>query len=36
MPPKIGGNKINQYIFPIFLDLTKDEEYDILMVIANI
>ena len=35
MAPKIGGNNINQYIFPTFLDLAKDEEHDILMAIVN-
>ena len=31
--PKIGANKTNEYIYPIFLDLIKDEDHDIRMVI---
>jgi len=33
--PKIGANKTNEYIFPIFLDLIKDEDHDIRMVIIK-
>ena len=33
--PKIGANKTNQYIFPVFLDLIKDEDHDIRMVIIK-
>ena len=35
MAPKIGANKTNQYIFPVFLDLIKDEDHDIRMVIIK-
>ena len=31
--PKIGANKTKEYIYPIFLDLIKDEDHDIRMVI---
>ena len=33
--PKIGANKTNEYIFPVFLDLIKDEDHDIRMVIIK-
>jgi len=33
--PKIGANKTNEYIFPIFLDLIKDEDHDIRMAIIK-
>ena len=33
--PKIGATKTNEYIFPIFLDLIKDENHDIRMVIIK-
>ena len=33
--PKIGAKKTNEYIFPIFLDLIKDENHDIRMVIIK-
>ena len=35
MAPKIGANKTNQFIFPIFLDLVKDEDHDIRMTIIK-
>ena len=35
MAPKIGAAKTNEYIFPIFLDLIKDEDHDIRMVIIK-
>ena len=35
MAPKIGANKTNEFIFPIFLDLIKDEDHDIRMVIIK-
>jgi len=35
MAPKIGATKTNEYIFPIFLDLIKDEDHDIRMVIIK-
>jgi serine/threonine-protein phosphatase 2A regulatory subunit A len=31
--PKIGAKRTNEYIYPIFLDLIKDEDHDIRMVI---
>ena len=33
--PIIGAKKTNEYIFPIFLDLIKDEDHDIRMVIIK-
>ena len=33
--PKIGPKKTNEYIFPIFLDLIKDEDHDIRMIIIK-
>ena len=33
--PKIGANKTNEYIFPVFLDLIKDADHDIRMVIIK-
>ena len=33
--PKIGPKKTNEYIFPIFLDLIKDEDHDIRMTIIK-
>ena len=35
MAPKIGAAKTNEFIFPIFLDLIKDEDHDIRMVIIK-
>ena len=35
MAPKIGEKKTNEYIFPIFQDLIKDEDHDIRMVIIK-
>ena len=35
MAPKIGANKTNQFIFPIFLDLVRDEDHDIRMTIIK-
>ena len=35
MAPKLGSEKTNKYIYPIFLDLVKDEDHDILMVIIK-
>ena len=35
MAPKIGAKKTNEYIFPIFQDLIKDEDHDIRMVIIK-
>ena len=33
--PIIGAKKTNEYVFPIFLDLIKDENHDIRMVIIK-
>ena len=33
--PKIGPKKTNEYIFPIFTDLIKDEDHDIRMTIIK-
>ena len=33
--PKIGPKKTHEYIFPIFLDLIKDEDHDIRMIIIK-
>ena len=35
MAPKIGADKTNEFIFPIFLDLIKYEDHDICMVIIK-
>ena len=35
MAPKLGSEKTNKYIYPIFLDLEKDEDHDIRMVIIK-
>ena len=35
MAPKIGEKKTNEYIFPIFQDLIKDEDHDIRMAIIK-
>ena len=35
MAPKLGSEKTNKYIYSIFLDLVKDEDHDIRMVIIQ-